>query len=164
MQWRLLNERHRALWNSILPLRHQDAKMSINQRMNKKFKVLSKREESIAEKIVDAAFKVHKVLGPGLLERVYEVCFCHELSKRGLKYQRQVDLPITYDGMIFDEGLRVDVLVEELIICELKAVDQMNPLWKAQLLSHLRLTGKRLGFLINFNVPLIKNGINRIIL
>ncbi len=129
-----------------------------------KFKLLSKREESIAEKIVDAAFMVHKVLGPGLLERVYEVCFCHELSKRELKYQRQVDLPITYDGMIFDEGLRLDVLVEELIICELKAVDEMNPVWKAQILSHLRLTGKRLGFLINFNVPFIKNGINRIIL
>ena len=129
-----------------------------------KFKLLSKREESIAEKIVDAAFTVHKVLGPGLLERVYEVCFCHELSKRELKYQRQVDLPITYDGMIFDEGLRLDVLVEELIICELKAVDEMNPVWKAQILSHLKLTGKRLGFLINFNVPLIKNGIKRIIL
>ena len=129
-----------------------------------KFKPLSKREESIAEKIVDAAFTVHKVLGPGLLERIYEVCFCHELSKRGLKYQRQVDLPITYDGMIFDEGLRLDVFIEELIICELKAVDEMNPVWNAQILSHLRLTGKRLGFLINFNVPLIKNGINRIIL
>lgn len=129
-----------------------------------KFKLLSKREESIAEKIVDAAFTVHKVLGPGLLERVYEVCFCHELSKRELKYKRQVDLPITYDGMIFDEGLRLDVLVEELIICELKAVDEMNPVWKAQILSHLRLTGKRLGFFINFKVPLIKNGINRIIL
>ena len=129
-----------------------------------KFKVLSKREEAIAEKIVDAAFTVHKVLGPGLLERVYEACFCYELSKRELKYQRQVDLPIRYDGMIFDEGLRLDVLVEELIICELKAVDKMNPVWKAQILSHLKLTGKRLGFLINFNVTLIKNGINRIIL
>ena len=129
-----------------------------------KFKLLSKREESIAEKIVDAAFTVHRILGPGLLERIYEVCFCHELSKRELKYQRQVDLPITYDGMIFDEGLRLDVFVEELIICELKAVDEMNPVWKAQILSHLRLTGTRLGFLINFNVPLIKNGINRIIL
>ena len=71
-----------------------------------KYNILSQREESIAEKIVDSAFTVHKVLGPGLLERVYEVCFCHELSKRELKYQRQVDLPITYDGMIFDEGLR----------------------------------------------------------
>jgi len=129
-----------------------------------KYKLLSKREESIAEKIVDAAFTVHKILGPGLLERVYEVCFCHELAKRELKYQRQVCLPIQYDGMVFDEGLRLDVLVEDLIICELKAVDAINPVWKAQILSHLRLTGKRLGFLINFNVPLIKSGIQRIIL
>jgi len=128
-----------------------------------KFKPLSKREESIAKKIVNAAYTVHKILGPGLLERVYEVCFCHELSKRELKYQRQVDIPITYDGIIFDEGLRLDVIVEELIICELKAVDEMNPVWEAQILSHLKLTGKRLGFLINFNVPLIKNGIKRII-
>ena len=127
------------------------------------FKALSRREESIAEKIVDAAFRVHKELGPGLLERVYEVCFCYELSKRGLNNQRQVDLPIKYDGMIFDEGLRLDVLVEGLVICELKAVDQMNPVWEAQILSHLRLTGRRLGFLINFNVPFIKNGIQRII-
>jgi len=129
-----------------------------------KYKPLSKREESIAEKIVDAAYTVHKILGSGLLERVYEVCFCHELSKRGLKYRRQVDIPVVYDGMTFDEGLRLDVFVEELIICELKAVDVINPVWEAQILSHLKLTGKRLGFLINFNVPLIKGGIKRIIL
>ena len=128
------------------------------------YKPLSKKEESIAKKIVDAAYTVHKILGPGLLEKVYEACFCHELSKRGLKYKRQVDIPIVYDGMTFDEGLRLDVLVEEIIICELKAVDQMSPVWEAQIISHLKLTGKRLGFLINFNVPLIKNGIKRIIL
>jgi GxxExxY protein len=132
--------------------------------MDMNFKPLSKREESIAKKIVDAAYTVHKILGPGLLEKVYEVCFCHELSKQGLKYQRQVDIPIVYDGIVFDEGLRLDVLVEELIICELKAVDEMNPVWEAQILSHLKLTSKRLGFLINFNVPLIKNGIKRFIL
>ena len=79
------------------------------------YKPLSKREESITEKIVDAAYTVHKILGPGLLEKVYEVCFCHELSKRGLKYQRQVDIPIVYDGMIFDEGLRLDVLVSSCL-------------------------------------------------
>lgn len=107
---------------------------------------------------------MHKKLGPGLLERVYEVCFCHELSKQGLKYQRQVDIPIVYDGIVFDEGLRIDVLVEDLIICELKAVDEMNPVWEAQVLIHLKLTGNRLGLLINFNVPLIKDGIKRIIL
>ncbi len=128
------------------------------------FKPLSEREEYIAEGIVDAAYTVHTALGPGLLERVYEVCLCHELSKRELKYQRQVDIPIEYDGMIFDEGLRLDVLVEDLVICELKAVDEMHPVWKAQIISHLKLTGKRLGFLINFNVPLIKSGIKRIII
>jgi GxxExxY protein len=111
------------------------------------YKPLSKREESIARKIVDAAYTVHKILGPGLLEKVYEVCFCHELSKRELNYQRQVDIPIVYDGITFDEGLRIDVLVEKLIICELKAVDQMNSVWEAQIISHLKLTGKRLGFL-----------------
>ena len=128
------------------------------------FKTLTEQEEAIAQKIVDAAYTVHKKLGPRLLEEVYEVCFCHELSKRGLKYQRQVDIPIVYDGIVFDEGLRLDVLVEELIICELKVVDEMNPVWEAQILSYLKLTDKRLGFLINFTVPLIKDGIKRIIL
>jgi len=128
------------------------------------FTPLSEKEEHIARKIVGAAYAVHKTLGPGLLEKVYEVCFCHELSKREVQYQRQVDIPIIYDGITFNEGLRLDVLVEELIICELKAVDEMNPVWEAQILSYLKLTGKRLGFLINFNVPLIKKGIKRIIL
>ena len=107
---------------------------------------------------------MHKALGPGLLEKVYEVCFCHELTKRGLSYQRQVDIAIEYDGLTFDEGLRLDVLIEGLIISEIKAVDKMNPVWEAQLLSYLKLTGKRIGFLINFNVPIVKNGIKRIIL
>jgi GxxExxY protein len=92
--------------------------------MKEKFKPLSERDEAIAKKIVDAAYTVHKNLGPGLLEKVYVVCFCHELTKRGLQYQRQVNLPIVYDGMTFDEGLRVDAFVEDSIICELKAVDQ----------------------------------------
>jgi len=123
----------------------------------------SEREEVVATKIVDAAYKVHKALGPGLLEKVYEVCFCHELKKRELLFQRQVDIPIEYDGLKFDEGLRLDVMVEGLVICEIKAVDKMNPVWEAQLLSYLKLTGTRIGFLINFNVPIVKNGIKRII-
>ena len=127
------------------------------------FHKLTDIEESIAKNIVDAAYTVHKALGPGLLERIYEVCFCHELEKRGLRFLRQVDLPIVYDGMTFNEGLRLDVLVEDLVICELKAVDEMNPVWEAQLLSHLKLANKRLGFLINFNVPLIKDGIKRFV-
>lgn len=128
------------------------------------FNPLSKREELIASKIVDAAYTVHKNLGPGLLEKVYEACFCYELSKRNLELKRQVDIPIVYDGVTLDEGLRLDVLVEDMIICEIKAVDEENPLWQAQLLSQLKLTGKRLGFLINFNVPLIKEGIKRMII
>ncbi|MBN1481946.1 GxxExxY protein [candidate division KSB1 bacterium] len=127
------------------------------------FQPLSEREEEIAAKIVDSAFVVHKNLGPGLLERIYEVCFCHELSKRGLHYKRQIDLPITYDGIKFEEGLRIDVFVENLIICELKSVEEINRVWYKQVLSYLSLTQCRLGFLINFNVPLIKEGIKRII-
>jgi len=119
------------------------------------------REEILAKEIVDCCFKVHSQLGPGLLERVYEVCFCHELTKKGIPRVRQIDIPINYDGLVFDEGLRLDVLVDDLVICELKAKDELNPVWQAQILSHLKLTGKRPGFLINFNVPLIKDGIKR---
>ena len=119
------------------------------------------REEILAKEIVDCCFKVHSQPGPGLLERVYEVCFCHELTKKGIPRVRQIDIPINYDGLVFDEGLRLDVLVDDLVICELKAKDELNPVWQAQILSHLKLTGKRPGFLINFNVPLIKDGIKR---
>jgi GxxExxY protein len=128
------------------------------------FAPTSDEEERVAKAIVDAAFAVHKGLGPGLLENVYEVCFCHELAKRGLSYDRQVVVPIVYDHITFDEGLRLDVLVEDLIICELKAVEIMHPVFTAQLLTYLKLAEKRLGFLINFNVPLIKRGIKRVIL
>ncbi len=119
------------------------------------------REEWLAKEIVDSAFKVHKQLGPGLLEKVYEVCFCHELAKKEIAFERQMDIPITYDGLMFDEGLRVDVWADKLVICELKAKDELNEVWKAQVISHLKLTDMRLGFLINFNVPLIKDGIYR---
>ena len=128
------------------------------------FKPLSEREERIAKQIVDSAYKVHRQLGPGLLEKVYEICFCHELSIRSLPFKRQLDILIIYDGLRFDEGLRIDVLVDDLIICELKAVELMYPVYEAQLLTYLKLTKKRLGFLIYFNVPLMKDGIKRFIL
>ncbi len=129
-----------------------------------KYKPLSNKKEKTAKLIVDAAFTVHKELGPGLLKKIYEVCFCHELSKRGLNFQRQIEFPITYDGIVFEEGLRLDVLVEDLVICELKAKDELNTVWRAQILSHLKLLDKRLGFLIDSNVVRIKDGINRMIL
>jgi len=137
--------------------------MNKQNNLHKTHTPISNETELIGKKIVDAAYTVHKNLGPGLLEKIYEICFCHELKKRGLKHQRQVDIPIVYDELIFDEGLRLDVLVEGLIICELKALDNVNPVWEAQILSHLKITGKRLGYLINFNVPLMKDGIRRFI-
>lgn len=128
---------------------------------SKTFKPIPEKTNAISKHVVDAAFAVHKNLGPGLLEKVYELCFCHELSKRGLYYDRQVNIPIIYDGLTFNEGLRLDVLVNDCIICEIKALENVNPVWEAQILSHLKLTGLRLGFLINFNVPTIKQGIRR---
>ena len=130
----------------------------------RKFIRLSDEEERLGKIIVNAAFQVHKELGPGLLEKVYEVCFCHELKKAGLSHLRQVEIPISYDEILFKEGLRLDVLVEDLVICELKAIEAVNPVWEAQILSHLKLTGKRLGFLMNFNVSLMKDGIRRFVL
>lgn len=127
------------------------------------FKPLSDEEEGVGKAIVNAAYEVHNALGPGLLEKVYEVCLCHVLRKNGFDVKRQMDIPITFDGLFFEEGLRLDMLVNDLVICELKALENVNPVWEAQLLSHLKLTGKRLGYLINFNVPLIKNGIKRMI-
>jgi len=124
---------------------------------------LSAEEERLGKLIVDSAYTVHKTLGPGLLERVYEICFCHELSKRGLAFARQVSVPVVYDGIVFEEALRLDVLVDNLVVCELKAVEIMQPLFTAQVISQLKLSGKRLGYLINFEVPLIKDGIKRIV-
>ena len=131
---------------------------------NKVHRPLTEREEQIGKTIVNSAYLVHEKLGPGLLEKIYETCFCHELTKAGLSIKRQIDFPIFYDGTKFDEGLRLDVLVEDLVVCELKAVEIVNPIWNAQVLSYLKLTNKRLGYLINFNVPLIKDGIKRVIL
>ncbi|GEC71974.1 GxxExxY protein [Flavobacterium flevense] len=125
--------------------------------------MITERTEAIAKIVVNSAFKVHKELGPGLLERVYEICLAHEIVKAGLDVKRQIDIPIIYDGIEFSEGLRLDLLVEDSIIIEVKAVEQINPVWDAQIISHLKLLNKDLGFLINFNVPLIKNGIKRFI-
>jgi GxxExxY protein len=122
---------------------------------------LNEKEEFLCKEIVDCAFRVHRELGGGLLEKVYEACFCHELAKKEIPYKQQVSLPIYYDGLYFDEGLRIDVLVDEAIICELKAVDTVNKLWEAQVLSHLKMTNLHVGFLVNFNTALIKDGIRR---
>jgi GxxExxY protein len=123
----------------------------------------TEEEDRIGAAIVHAAFLVHKALGPGLLESIYEACLCYELSKAGLEAQRQVPVPLVYDGHHFDEGFRIDVLVERRVICELKSVERVHPVHDARLLSYLRLTSTRLGYMINFNVPLIKEGIKRMV-
>ncbi len=118
----------------------------------------------ISAQVVDAALKVHSALGPGLLENVYEVCLKHELAKRGLTVRQQVGLPVMYDGVEVELGYRLDLLVEEQVIVEVKAVDQLTSVHEAQLLSYLKLGDKRLGLLINFHVSHLKNGIKRMVL
>lgn len=125
---------------------------------------LSVKTELLAKEVVDIAFKIHKELGPGLLESVYEKCFCYELSQRSISFSRQQSVEIVYGGLIISDGLRIDIMVDNEIIIELKAQENYHPVWEAQLMSYLKLSNKRLGFLINFHVPLIKNGIKRIIL
>jgi GxxExxY protein len=120
------------------------------------------RLNQISGEIVDAAMKVHSALGPGLLESAYEGCLKHELTKRELKVLSQVTLPVIYDGVKIDVGYRVDLLVEDAVIVELKAVERLTPLNEAQLLSYLKLSGRKLGLLINFNVEHLKNGVKRI--
>ena len=115
----------------------------------------------ISGAVVDAAMKVHTALGPGLLESAYEACLKHELGKRGFKVLSQVILPVIYDGVEVDAGYRPDLLVEDVVIVEVKAVERLLPIHEAQLLSYLKLSGRKVGLLINFNVEHLKNGIKR---
>ena len=114
--------------------------------------------------VVDASFKVHRTLGPGLLESVYEACLCRELSLRRIGFSRQQPVRIEYEGVVLDEGLRIDLLVGEAVLVELKAVERLLSLHEAQLMSYLRLSHVRVGLLINFNVRLFKHGIRRFVL
>ena len=120
------------------------------------------RAEAAAAAVVDAALRVHKALGPGLLDSVYEACLAHELAKRGMSFRTQVTLPVRYDGVQLDAGFRVDLLVEDRVIVELKAVETLLPIHEAQLITYLKLSGLRLGLLLNFNVRLLREGMRRI--
>ena len=114
--------------------------------------------------ILGAALEVHRHLGPGLLESAYEECLCHELRLRGLSFQRQVDLPVDYKGLKLNCGYKIDLLVQDEVILELKAVEKLLPIHQAQLLTYLKLAHKKVGLLINFNVPLLTQGIIRRVL
>jgi len=134
---------------------HKDTKTQRRQE-------ISSRENRAANIVVNAAFAVHWRLGPGLLESIYEKCLCHGIRKRGLSVQRQVFLPIEFEDLTINSGLRLDMLVDDCLVVEVKAVEVMLPVHRAQLLSYLRLSRHRLGLLINFNVELIRQGITRL--
>lgn len=120
-------------------------------------------ENEVARQIVDSAWKVHHTLGPGLLESVYEIALAHELGKRGLQVERQVPIPVVYDNVRFDEGFRADLLVQRVVIVEIKSVDEIHPVHFKQTLTQLKMANLKLGLLINFGDPYFKNGIERII-
>ena len=119
-------------------------------------------ENQIGDMVVASAFKVHTALGPGMLESAYEACLTHELSSRGLGVKRQVAVPIKYEAVSLDVGYRMDLLVSDLVVVELKAVEKLQPIHKAQLLSYLKLSKLRLGYLLNFNVVHMRDGIKRL--
>lgn len=119
--------------------------------------------EVMAQVVVDSIVKVHRALGPGLLESAYQACLAHELRKRGIAVETEVPQPVEYDGVRIDAGYRLDMLVEQEIIMENKSVQALAPIHEAQLLTYLKLSGRRLGFLINWNVPLVKDGITRMV-
>ncbi len=120
-------------------------------------------ENTLSKEIVDSAYKIHTTLGPGLLESVYEVVLAHELRSRGLAVERQVVVPICYEGILFEEGFRLDLLVEKKVIVEIKSVEKVSGAHKKQLLTYLRLTSCKLGLLINFNEEVIRTGITRVV-
>ncbi|MBI3778102.1 MAG: GxxExxY protein [Gammaproteobacteria bacterium] len=121
------------------------------------------KEDALSKEVIGAAIEVHRNLGPGLMESAYEECLCYELAHRGIKYERQKLLPVAYKGTKLDCGYRLDVVVDDLVVLELKAVDQIQPIHSAQLLTYLKLSNLKLGILINFNVTALKNGIKRIV-
>ncbi len=120
-------------------------------------------EEQLTEAIIGAAIEVHSELGPGLLESAYEECLCHELMLRGLSFKRQVELPVVYKGIKLDCGYRIDIIVEDRVVLELKTVEKLLPVHEAQLLTYLKLSGKRVGLLINFYSAVIRNSIKRMV-
>lgn len=123
----------------------------------------NQRADQLSKIIIGAAIEVHRALGPGLLESAYESCLCRELSLRDVPIQRQVELPLEYKGIIVDCAYRLDLVIDDCVIVELKAVQQLEPIHEAQLLTYLRLTGIRLGLLINFNVAVLRQGIKRLV-
>ena len=125
---------------------------------------VSEETDQVARQVVDAAYCVHSALGPGLIESVYETCLVHELARRGIEVKRQVAVPVIYEGVRLNAGLRLDLVVGDRVVVEVKATETVLPVHVAQVLTYLKLSGYRLGLLVNFNIPVIKDGIRRIVL
>jgi GxxExxY protein len=142
----------------IAPPRRGDAEILKNKRMFEETP-----ENKITEKIIGCAIEVHRGLGPGLLESAYEECLYFELTQAGLQFERQVPLPVIYKGVKLDCGYRIDIVVENLVIVEIKAIEKILPVHEAQLLSYLKLYNKKVGLLINFHVPILKSGLKRLV-
>jgi GxxExxY protein len=140
-----------------------ETKKKVSRKGAKNAKGYKMTENEIARVVVDAAYHVHKALGPGLMETVYEVVLTKELCQRGMKVERQRPIPIEYEGLKFEEGFRADMVVEDLVMLELKSVESIARVQKKQLLTYLRLSNKRLGLLINFGEEYIKDGISRVV-
>ena len=121
------------------------------------------RSNRLTEKIIGCAIEVHKRLGPGLLESAYEECLCYELSQLNISFERQVAMPLPYKGVKLECGYKIDLVIDDLVIIELKTVERFHPIHEAQLLSYLKLDGKKLGLLINFHVPVLRDGIKRVV-
>ena len=119
--------------------------------------------ETIVKEVVDSSYRVHSTLGPGMLENSYEICLRYELSTRNLKSERQVKMPINYRGVVLEEGYRIDLFVEQEVVVEVKAIDRLLPVHKAQLLSYLKMADKKIGLLMNFNVPRLNGNIKRVV-
>ena len=136
----------------------------MNHEEHEEHKGFTKGLEAVASAVVDSAFKVHRALGAGLLESAYERCLAYELTSRGLNVQTQVAMPLVYGGLTIGSGYRIDLLVEDAVIVEVKAIDALLRVHEAQMLTYLKLSRRRIGFLMNFNVALIKQGIRRFIL
>ena len=149
--------RHEGTKKRFSPPSHQATKKTF-------IRPIPSSTNKLATQVVDAAYKVHVALGPGLLESVYEACLVHELLKRGLKAERQIVLPVIYDGIPIDAGLRLDIVVGGAVVVELKAVEKVRPVHQSLVLTYLKLSGHRVALLINFNVSLIRDGIFRIVL
>lgn len=139
--------------------------MEIEQKkLPERFSTKDFPERDLTERIIGAAIEVHKQLGPGLLESIYQMCMARELSLRGIRFEQEKPIPVEYKGIFLDCGYRLDFLVEQKVVVELKAIDELSNTHKSQLLTYLKITGCKIGLLINFNVPVLKDGIKRLIL